>query len=212
MSFSTFTTNVQNLAWRPNDTELSSALAWLSTLAESRLNRDLRLRKMMTSASLTVSPPNDPDLPSDFLEAISAKYVESASGVSDQIRFITPQQMDDIKERYETPSCMYAAVVGADLVIHKMPETVASGTQTVTLQYYGKVPVFSTADSSWLYDDHPDLYTAAVMMQVGDFIREDELTAKSTAQYAAALQEVRLQESREKVGPRPVIRMKGFAA
>lgn len=212
MSFATFKTRLKLHLWRVNDDDLDGQVDEFSLMAEARLNRDLRLRSMVTSADITFTPPTDPAVPSTFLEAISATYKESVSGVSTPMRFVTPQQMEDIKEDHLEPDCMWVSVIGASFVLHKMPDVVSSGTQFIRLVHYQKVPVFSTTDASYIYDAHPDLYLYACLIEAADFIADQQKSAVYMARYKEILGELRQAEVRERIGPRPVIRQKGFRA
>lgn len=212
MSFATFKTRLKLHLWRQNDDDLDGQVDEISLMAEARLNRDLRLRNMVTSSDITFTPPTDPAVPSDFLEAIEAVYKESASGASTPMRYVTPQQMEDMKEDYTSPGALWYTIRGSSIVLHKMPDAVTGGTQYVRLWYYQKVPVFSTTDSSYIYDAHPDLYLYACLMEAADFIDDPQRSGQYRARYGDILNDVIRHEVREKVGPRPVIRRKGFVA
>lgn len=210
MAFSDFKTLLADWIWRSDDSDLDAQVAFISKMAEARLNRELRHRKMITSSNVTFTPPAFPQVPSDFLHARSVTYGESASDAYEQHRFVTINQMDDL-EYQTTFSGHWFTIRGTDIVLKPMPDAVASGTQYVTLVYYGKVPVFSTEDSSWVYDDYPDLYLHACLAEASDYIRDDAKIAQYEGKYRQFLEQaIRDSRGQEYSGSRLVMRPRGF--
>lgn len=147
----------------------------LVKLAEVTMNRRLRCREQITTASVVVTG-GVGALPSDFQEVIG---VYDGAG----IEYIA-QPLQALKE---AQSRGYYAISGSNLV--------TKNDETLTLEYYAKVPTItdSLTDTNWLLQKHPGLYLYAVGAEAAKYLKDVELAQATVAlaemEFAAAAAE-----------------------
>lgn len=147
----------------------------LVKLAEVTMNRRLRCREQITTASVVVTG-GVGALPSDFQEAIG---VYDGAG----IEYIA-QPLQVLKE---AQSRGYYAISGSNIV--------TKNDETLTLEYYAKVPTItdSLTDTNWLLQKHPGLYLYAVGAEAAKYLKDAELAQATLAladlEFAAAAAE-----------------------
>lgn len=166
-----------------NLTELKAAVAdWLErsdleprlgdfiALAEARLNRELRCRRMVTRANVPIdcefSTP-----PEDFLAPRSMRL---ASGSRRLLAFVTPEQMAELKSvgRGHGGEIGAYALVGGALEVFPTPVSPVEA----TLIYYARIPSLGPANpSNWLLAEHADLYLHAAVLEAALYLRDGEL-------------------------------------
>lgn len=162
------------------DPSIADVMPRLVKLAESDFSKRLRCREQMSSASLAVTG-GSASLPVDFQEIIG---VYSASGVE-----YIQQPLQALQGQQQAG---YYALSGAYLV--------SKADETLTLQYYAKIPTISASmtDSNWLLQKHPKLYLYGVGMEAAKYLRDVE-TAQATGSF---LEEAYQAASSEDAGQR----------
>lgn len=129
------------------------------SLAESRLNRTLRMRDQITSATVTVIAGRAP-LPADFAEALGLFRADGCEYVQQ-----SPQHRDRHRHFY--------SIQGADIVAPNL-------TGDLALDYYAKLPGLAVmSDTNWLLDKYPDVYLYAVAFEATKYTRDAELAAQT---------------------------------
>lgn len=147
----------------------------LVKLAEVTMNRRLRCREQITTASVVVTG-GVGALPSDFQEIIG---VYDGAG----IEYIA-QPLQVLKE---AQSRGYYAISRSNIV--------TKNDETLTLEYYAKVPTItdSLTDTNWLLQKHPGLYLYAVGAEAAKYLKDVELAQATLAladlEFAAAAAE-----------------------
>lgn len=147
----------------------------LVKLAEVTMNRRLRCREQVTTASVVVTS-GVGALPSDFQEVIG---VYDGAG----IEYIA-QPLQVLKE---AQSRGFYAISGSNIV--------TKNDETLTLEYYAKVPTItdSLTDTNWLLQKHPGLYLYAVGAEAAKYLKDVELAQATVAladlEFAAAAAE-----------------------
>jgi hypothetical protein len=92
MALTTFSQLKTSIANYLNRSDLTGVIPDFITLAESKLNRNLRLRKMQTTTTLTcVSGTATIDLPTDFLEVVQL-YVDGNPNVV--LDYVNPMRLN----------------------------------------------------------------------------------------------------------------------
>ena len=144
-------------------TDLSSYADDFITMAEGHFNRNLRHRKMVTSADLTPTS-NVYTLPTDYLEAV--RVVEKAS-IRRELKAISPAVADQYyADRTAGLACDYT-IVGSSLTAFPL------SSNTIELTYYQKIPTLLTTDPNWLLTEAPQLYYRGIQLMALQFINEN---------------------------------------
>lgn len=162
-----------------NRADLVDVMPRFVAMAEAKLNRRLRDRRMLVAATLTPDANGVCPLPADYIEAETVqantappKIIEAAAG-----RYAA---------RYDVsgPPQVYT-IVGSTLRLAPISET------TVNLTYFGKLPALETAQTNWLLETYPEIYLYAVVYEAAIYV-----SAAPMAEAAAAL----LQDALEAAG------------
>lgn len=138
--------------------DITDVFPRLTLLAESMLNRKLKLRDQVTSAAVPFVG-GVATLPSDFIEAIGLYDENGYEYVQQPLQAVKPARTDG-----------YYAVDGSSLLS-------SAGDQTLTLEYYARIPTLTTsmATTNWLLDKYPAVYLYAVAFEAAKYLRDLEL-------------------------------------
>lgn len=175
--------------------ELKSAVAdWLErgdltaripdfiTLAETKINRKLRLRLMMARATLTVDAEYE-TLPADFREADS--LIVSDAGVTFNCE---PMPWEVLARRsvgnVTAARPEFYALIGTQMRFYPRPDK----SYSAELTYYQKVPALSdAAPTNWLLTSCPDVYLYGALAETGPYLRDTEALAIYKSSFNEAL-------------------------
>jgi len=155
-------TDLQNaLVGFSKRSDLTSQLPDFIALAESRIARDLRLRKQIVTTTLsTVAGTQYVTAPSDFLEAENFTVNTSPPR---PMSVVTPELLD-VKYPAGTLTGVPAVycLVGDQIRFGPTPDAVYS----ISLDYYQRIPALASAPTNWLLTNHPSLYLSAAMAEL----------------------------------------------
>jgi hypothetical protein len=135
--------------------DLTTAIPDFISIAESKLNRRLRIRAMENLATGTVA--SAIALPTGFL-AMKALTVTSG-GTTYPLTYITPNEIVG-----DTATARYYSIIGDDLYF----EPVGAG-ETYSLLYYKKFDPVS-AGANWLITNAPEVYLYAALLEASPYI------------------------------------------
>ena len=166
--------------WLARD-DLSTPIVDFIRLAESRINRDLRVREMITQATGTLTS-GDPELslPDDFLQ------VELFTLATATTLVLKPRPSSDayLRTGNENGEPKFYSIVGTNFIILPTPD----GGYDYTLEYYAEIPALSDSNTSnWLLEKAPDVYLYAALIESAPFLQNDDRTPVWAAAYASAI-------------------------
>ena len=145
------------------------------TLAETRLNGDLRVRQMMGRATATISDEYSA-LPSDLFSVISFVVGER------QLIAVQDPAMDPTSDSEGEP--IYYAIVGDEFRYYPPPDT----DYTSTLTYWQRIPALSDSNTSnWVLASYPDAYLAACMVEGALYVMDANLAQMWEPRYQSAI-------------------------
>jgi len=180
--------------------DLASAIPDFIRLAESRINRDLRVRRMQAvvtgSASSGVIA-----LPDDFSGTISLR-VHYAGG-SYELFPLTSASAPTYVVLSGLP--LGYTVVGSNLVL-------SSGQPDLpyTLTYWMKVPTLSASNQqTWLLTDEPGIYIYAALVEAAPYVQDDQRTLLWATQYKAIVDQMMRSDEDERFGNAPAMMPRG---
>ena len=149
-------------------------------MAEQKLNAELRVARMIVSVDGQIVS-CCANIPDDWLE-FDFILVASSNSPSGWI----PIRYKPRDEFYRLPqnawTANYYTIEGRRLYFGGAPDTVNG--KTYRLHYFAKVPVFSDAQDSWVYDNYPSLYLSAAMMHAYMHAVGEEAQAAGAKQLA----------------------------
>ena len=160
--------------------DIADVFPRLVKLAESRFNRELRLRDQMTTSTLTFAS-GSAAIPADMLEIIGLyspsgrEYVAQPSNV----------KLQGVRNYY--------AVFGGRIYV-------AHDDGDKFFDYYAKIPTIadSMTATNWLLDKYPDIYLYGVGYEAAKHIRDAEMAGASRGLLQEAILDARVDDERAK--------------
>jgi hypothetical protein len=173
-------TAIETWLARTGDTEISANAADLVTLAEARLNRELRLRVNWTNAALTGTiGVSTVSLPSDFLEAQSLFL--TTFGIQTKLGTFAAGERP-IGTTNGVPGIW--AIDGTTIQL----DLPCDQAHTFIFRYLARFALSDATPTNWLLTYHPDAYLFSALV-------EAETLTKDTSQRWIALWKERADEA-----------------
>lgn len=168
--------------------DLAERTADFVTLAESRLNRLLRLRTMETDQALvaTVGARTVP-LPAGFREPV-ALWIEDTRG-REALRYV---DVATLSASTSPGRPRLWTIDGANLAF----ERPSDDTYPLSLRMLGRLALSDAQPSNTVLADYPDLYLFGALVEAAPYLRDAELLSLFAARFEAALAEARAKEAR----------------
>lgn len=186
MSLANYTDLQTSIAAWLHNTALTANIPDFIALAEARIARDLRLRKQITTTTLTTTADVEyVTLPDAFVEAESVDI--TANGIRKTMRNRSIEQMDlrypvglytSIPEEY--------AILGQTMRIGPAPD----GAYSINVTYYTRFDPLSTTSTNWLLTNFPGIYLFGALAEAAPFMIEDARTQVWEAKYQAEAQNI----------------------
>lgn len=171
MAISNFTNLKTAIANYLNRDDLTSYIADFITLAESRINNELRVREMevVDTSTTTVSGTQGYDLPTGFIEA---KYVIYRSNPYSILQYKAP--FDFLKDYNTSVSAgkpSYFTIVGGQILLGVKPDSAV----TLEIGHFKKVTALSDSNATNdILTNYPDIYLYSALAESAPFLMQDE--------------------------------------
>lgn len=185
--FATLKTAVANWTARA---DLTSIIPDFITLAESRINRDLKVRQMLSTVGLTASSGSF-TLPSDFISAV--RVSRATGGVDIELLPITSAK--NLNARLGQ-AVGYVVEGSAARIIG------GAGSEDITLSYYGKIPTI-VSNNNWLITNYPDIYLYAALVEASPYIGKNDNIQVWANGYTTAVESLQRSDSEARFGASP---------
>ena len=186
--------------WATRDDITDAVVNTVLRLAQSAIDRDLRLQDQQKAVQLTVTSIDGAQLPSDFLDVRSVAHV---SGVTEPGRF--PQEtINQFNQRVllPAPGIASAWAIRADrLLVRPAPDSEESASHVVVnMEYFAQfAPLLEASDTNWLLNHQYDVYFTACMEAVGAYIEDEEMENKWNLKYGVATGKVKAADKRKQI-------------
>lgn len=193
MALGTYSELSQAIADHLERDDLVSHIDDFIDIAEARHKREVRIREMLTRASLTVDD-RYVSLPSGYLEAQAIRLLTSPVTVLTQVNL---HEMTRIRSDTTGKPSYYT--IHAQIEFDKDPDSSYSG----EIVYYGALTALSGSNTTnSLLTKAPDVYLYAALLASAPFIQHDERIAVWESLYAQAVAGLNRSEQRGRhVGP-----------
>lgn len=170
-----------------NRSDLTARIPDFITLAETRINRELRAREQQVIATANVDTPFFA-LPGDFLEFKSFRITDTG-GNAYELMLATPEQISAaLAENSVSNTPRFVTIIGDQFQLWPSPDQLYIG----SLAYVRKVPALSdAAPTNWLLTDAPDVYLYGSLMSAGPFLRDSEALVTFKTLFDEALEAIR---------------------
>jgi hypothetical protein len=164
MALTTYTQLLSYVEGMIDRTDLTAVLPDFLTQAESKLNRTLRVREMMSATTDTMSS-STITLPSDWLAFVSLWY--TASGVRYEVANVPIQEVNNA-DSGDTGNPNKYYIAGSTVTFHPT----ADSNYSVGYVYYQKLDL-ATDTTNWLLTSHPDIYIYAILLEAALYQKDD---------------------------------------
>jgi hypothetical protein len=158
-----------------NRADLVDVMPRFVAMAETKINRRLRDRRMLTTVTLMPDANGACALPADFLEAetvigntASPIVLEAAAG-----RYGARYTVSGNPSVYN--------ITGSSLVIKPISSA------TIDLTYFAAVPGLDTNQTNWLVQAYPDLYLYAAVFEAATYVRDTDSASAAAGLFQDAM-------------------------
>lgn len=177
-----------------NRDDLTSVIPDFITMAEARLNREVRHWRMEDRAIATVDAQYTA-LPNNFLEPIRMSLTTGDTSI---MEVVSVQEMTDLRAKALNTVGKPRAYAILDQSIEVFPTP--DGDYSLEMVYYETLPDLATNSTNWLLTNYPDAYLYGSLLHSAPYLQEDNRTTIWTALYQSAVSAINLDAERAKTG------------
>jgi hypothetical protein len=185
MSFTSYSNLKTEIADYLGRTDLTSKIPTFVTLAELRLSRDLRTRKMLESATSTMTAGDSKvALPADFLEMRNI-YTQGTPRMP--VTYLSPSAFMRDARADESGLPVFYTVLGDEFEFAPKPDTA----YVLEILYFAKPTAMSDSVSSNAFlANYPDALLYASLLEAEPYLINDARTATWADLYNRAIQNI----------------------
>ena len=197
MALSTFTELKDAIADWLDRSDLTARIPDFITLAEARLNRDLRIRPMeVRSTMVTTSGQRYFNLPGGYLQM---RNIQLNTNPTTPLEYITPEMLDRLYGSSTTGKPRAYTLIGDELQLAPIPD---SG-YDLEMAFYEKFTPLGdgsagTVTSNWLTINAPDVLLYGALMEAEPFIKNDERVAVWLNGYGNAIDKLQKADANDR--------------
>lgn len=208
MNYAQFKAYLARFVWRNGDTVFEADLDNMVDMAHARLNRDLRIQRMVVTATAELTA-DTIVLPADYLEM---RTITSDSPPA-PMQYVSPYERERIKLANASTFQPIYTIAGTAIYFVGPMSPSDDPPRTVTMTYYSKIPDFAVTNTSWLADEYLDLYTYAVLRHTPAYLKDDERVMLWKNEYDETLASVVSAETNRRYAGSPLrAPMPGYVA
>ena len=173
--------------------DLDSVIPDFITLAETRINRNIRIRKMETRVTTsTVSTQLYYGLPTGFVQMRHFKL--NTSPVTD-LNYLTPERLDNLWAGSTTGKPRVYTLLGDEVRLGPTPDAV----YTMEMLYYKKFTALSDSNTTTeLLTDCPDIYLYAASLELSAYTEHNEGVMKWTQLFNETISAIEMEDSKDR--------------
>ena len=180
-TYSDLQTALQNWTDR---SDLSSNVADFITLAESTINKRLRVRQQLTTVTSVPDANGKITIPSDYLAWKRVTW--KGSTPHRELEYVEPTYLSSVFADVPSNTPIFFTIEGASFVT--MP---IDSVSNIEILYYQKIPALSNSNTTnWLLTANPDLYLAASLVELLAFTEQPELLQAWLAKREGAFNDI----------------------
>ena len=174
-------------------TDLDSSIPDFIKLAETRINRNIRVRSMETRVTAsTVSGQKYYGLPTNFVQMRHFKL--NTSPVTD-LEYLTPERLDTLWAGSQTGKPLVYTLTGDEVRVAPTPGSV----YTMEMLYYQKFASLSDANpTTELLTASPDIYLYGALIELSAFTEHNEGILKWTQLFNETITAVQNEDNRDR--------------
>ncbi len=164
--------------------DLTAAIPSFVRLAESSIKRDLRLRQMIRTYTLTISA-QSMSLPEDFVEM---ERIVIDSDTNWELQYLPPPALYASQEYRDSGDPEFYTIEGDYIIFAPAP----TDTPDALMSYFKWYSALTNdSDTNRLLTNHYDVYLYGALSHASPYIKEDERVALWNAGYKDAIGSLR---------------------
>ena len=197
MALGTFTELKDAIADWLDRSDLTARIPDFITLAEARLNRDLRIRPMEVRSSMeTTSGQRYFNLPGGYLQM---RNIQLNTNPIAPLEYITPEMLDRLYGSDTTGKPRAYTLIGDEIQLAPVPDS----DYTVEMAFYEKFTPLGdgtsgTVTSNWLTLNAPDILLYGALLEAEPFIKNDERIGLWLNAYNGAIKKIQDADARDR--------------
>ena len=197
MALGTFTELKDAVADWLDRSDLTARIPDFITLAEARLNRDLRIRPMEVRSSMeTTSGQRYFNLPGGYLQM---RNMQMNTNPITPLEYITPEMLDRLYGSDTTGKPRAYTLIGDEIQLAPVPDS----DYTVEMAFYEKFTPLGdgtsgTVTTNWLTTNAPDILLYGSLLEAEPFIKNDERIALWLNAYSSAVKKIQDADARDR--------------
>ena len=197
MALGTFTELKDAIADWLDRSDLTARIPDFITLAEARLNRDLRIRPMEVRSSMeTTSGQRYFNLPGGYLQM---RNMQMNTNPITPLEYITPEMLDRLYGSDTTGKPRAYTLIGDEIQLAPIPDS----DYTVEMAFYEKFTPLGdgtsgTVTTNWLTTNAPDILLYGALLEAEPFIKNDERIALWLNAYSSAVKKIQDADARDR--------------
>ncbi len=176
MSLATYADLQTGIASWLHRADLAGNIPDFITLADSRINNDLRVRQMETSQASTMAA-GVLAVPANYIELKDA-YISSTTPYMNLDRKSAEWIYEKYPSRVVSDTPKFMAREGSNFIFGPFPDS----NYVVTLVYYNKFPSLSSSVNS-VFSAYPGLWLFAALAEASPFLKNDSRVALWEEKY-----------------------------
>jgi hypothetical protein len=176
-NYSALKTTIANYLGR---TDLTNQIPDFITLAETRLQRELRTRPMLKSATATMTGgDNTVGLPTDFLEM---RDIFIRGNPRQPVSYMSPSAFTRNSRAEDGGKCIDYTILGSEMAFAPIPDA----PYVLEMLYYSKPTALSDTNASNVFlANYPDLLLYGSLAQAEPYLMNDARLATWASLYAS---------------------------
>lgn len=187
-TFAQLKTALETWLSRSGDSTISGNAADFVTLAEARLNRDLPLRVMQTTTTLTgTAGLRTVALPSDYIEPIALFL--TTFGVQTMLNAAVA---GNFEYSTGTGAPVGWCINGSNIDLDKLSDQA----HTFSFRYRKSFALSDAAPTNWLLTNHPDCYLSACIVEAAMLTQDMDKIAVWEQRYKGAVEDIAWTDAR----------------
>ena len=197
MALSTFTELKDAVADWLDRSDLTARIPDFITLAEARVNRDLRIRAMEVRSTMTTTAGKKYfNLPANYIQM---RNIQLNTNPVTPLEYITPEMMDRLYGSSTTGKPRAYTLIGDEIQLSPIPDS----TYSLEMAFYEKFAPLGDGTggsvvSNWLTSNAPDVLLYGSLLEAEPFIKNDERIGVWVNAYNSAVTKIQSADARDR--------------
>ena len=197
MALSTFTELKDAVADWLDRSDLTARIPDFITLAEARVNRDLRIRAMEVRSTMTTTAGKQYfNLPTNYIQM---RNIQLNTNPTTPLEYITPEMLDRLYGSSTTGKPRAYSLIGDEIQLAPIPDSA----YTLEMAFYEKFSPLGDGTggsvvSNWLTSNAPDVLLYGSLLEAEPFIKNDERIGVWVNAYNSAVTKIQSADARDR--------------